>query len=515
MLAAIFPALCLAALDQTIVATAMPRIAGDLLGDDLYTWIMTSYVLTYTLSVPVYGKLSDVYGRKPLLLIGIGLFLAGSALSGQARSIPELIAYRGLQGLGGGAIFPIALAVIGDLYAPRERGRHQGLFAAVFALSSVLGPLLGGLITDTTSWRWIFYVNVPIGLAALGAIAVTLPRTHRHGARARDLDYLGVATCTAAVVPLLIGLTEKGRTDRSGDLSAWLTPQVGGLVAIGLLMMIVFVLVESRAREPILPLDLFRNRTYSLVMAAMFLVGFSMYAAELYLPRYYQVVQQASATQSGLEIWPLIVGFTGGSIAAGQLISRSGRYKALLAGSLALLVAGTFLMTRLDSAVDGRVLWAWLLLVGFGVGPSLAGYVVIVQAAVPPDRFGVAAGTLTFFRRMGGALGLAVAGSVFNASFASQMPRTLPARGVPAPVADRIAGGRNVNELASPTGLTDALAAQLPGPLRPLIPDIIRGLHDAFAAALGTVFWPALGAAVLALACMLAIKELPLADRRR
>jgi MFS family permease len=280
-------------------------------------------------------------------------------------------------------------------------------------------------------------------------------------------------------------------------------------------MLVLFVVVEYRAREPILPLDLFRNRTYALVMAAMFLVGFAMYSAELYLPRFYQVVEQAGATQSGLEIWPLIVGFTGGSIAAGQLISRSGRYKALLAGSLVLLVAGAFLMTHVERTVDHRVLWSWLLLVGFGIGPALAGYAVIVQAAVPPDRFGVAAGTLTFFRRMGGALGLAVAGTVFNASFASQVQRTLPARGVPAPVAEQIAAGRNVSELTTPVGLRQALAAQLPAPLRPLIPDIVVGLHDAFATAVSSVFWPALAAALLALACMLAIKEVPLADRRQ
>lgn len=513
VLAAIFPALCLAALDQTIVATAMPRIAADLVGDDLYTWVMTSYVLTYTLTVPVYGKLSDVYGRKPVLLFGIALFLAGSALSGQARSMAELVAYRGLEGLGGGAIFPVALAVIGDLFAPRERGRYEGLFAAVFAVSSVLGPLLGGLITDTTSWRWVFYVNVPIGLVALLAIAVTLPRTRGHGARVRDLDYLGVATCTAAVVPLLIGLTEKGRTDQTGALSGWLTPQVGGLIGVGVLMLLLFLVVESRAREPILPLDLFRNRTYALVMAAMFLVGFAMYATELYLPRYYQVVEQVSATRSGLEIWPLIVGFTGGSIAAGQLISRSGRYKAVLAGSLALLVAGAFLMTHLERGVDGRMLWSWMLLVGFGIGPALAGYAIIVQAAVPADRLGVAAGTLTFFRRMGGALGLAVAGTVFNAAFASQVPRTLPARGVPAPVADHVAGAGNLNELTSAVGLAGAVAAELPAPLRPLVPDIVLGLHDAFATAVSSVFWPALLAAVLALVCVLAIKELPLGRR--
>jgi MFS family permease len=351
------------------------------------------------------------------------------------------------------------------------------MFAAVFALSSVLGPLIGGLITDTASWRWVFYVNVPIGLATLTALALVLPHTHRPGARARDLDYFGVLTCAAAVVPLLIGLTQKGRADETGNLYGWLTPHVGGLIGVGLLMLVVFLLVESRAREPILPLDLFRSRTYSLVMASMFLVGFAMYAATLYLPRFYQVVERVSATRSGLEIWPLIIGFTGGSLAAGRLISRSGRYKRVLAGSLALLVAGAFLMTHLHAGVDGRVLWSWMLLFGFGIGPSLAGYAVIVQAAVPPDRFGVAAGTLTFFRRMGGGVGLAVAGSVFNASFANQVPQTLPASGVPSGVAGRLLGGSASNQLTSPVGLPEALAADLPAPLRPLIPDIVTALH--------------------------------------
>jgi EmrB/QacA subfamily drug resistance transporter len=509
IIGAVLLALFLASLDQTIVGTALPTIVSELKGNDIYTWVVTAYLLTSTLTVPVYGKLSDVYGRKPLLLIGVTLFLIGSAASGQARSMEQLIGFRALQGLGAGALFPIALAVIGDIFSARERGRYQGLFGAVFGVSFILGPFLGGFLTDNWSWRWVFYVNLPIGLVALAVIATVLPNLGS-GARARDLDYLGVLVFAAGVIPLLLGLTEKGQSDSSGQLYAWVSPQVGGLIAIGAVMLAVFVFVESRAREPIVPLDLFRNRNYSASMASVLLVGFAMFTAVIYLPRFYQVVAGVSATQSGYEIWPLLLGLMGGSIVAGQLISRIGRYKVLMLSSLCLLVLGGFLMTHLQASTDNHVLWVWMLLVGLGVGPGMAGYTVVVQSAVPLTRIGVATSTLTFFRQMGGSVGLAIAGTIFNATFTSELPRTLAANGVPQGVISQFATGGASNQLTSAGGLSKTLAAALPAELRPLVPQIVTGVHQAVALAVGNLFWLTLAAGAAALLCTLALKEVPL-----
>lgn len=506
---AVLLALFLASLDQTIVGTALPRIVGELHGNDIYTWVVTAYLLTSTLTVPVYGKLSDAYGRKPLLLVGVTLFLIGSAASGQSRSMEELVGFRALQGLGAGALFPIALAVIGDIFTARERGRYQGLFGAVFGVSFILGPFLGGFLTDNWTWRWVFYVNLPVGIAALAVIATVLPNTGT-GARARDLDYLGVLTFAAGVVPLLLGLTEKGQADSSGQLYPWLSPQVGGLIAIGAVMLVIFVFVESRAREPIVPLDLFRIRNYSSSMAAVLLVGFAMFTAVIYLPRFYQVVLGISATRSGYEIWPLLVGLMGGSILAGQLISRFGRYKVLMLGSLCLLVIGGFLMTHLEADTDYRVLWSWMLLVGLGVGPGMAGYTVVVQSAVPVSRIGVATSTLTFFRQMGGSTGLAIAGTIFNATFTNELPRTLAANGVPQQIVAQFGTAGASNQLTSAGGLAGALAASLPPQVRPLIPQIVTGVHQAVALAVGNLFWLTMAAGAAALLCTLALKEVPL-----
>src|SRR5579872_7478430 len=282
VLFAVLLGLFLSALDQNVVGTALPRIVTDLHGSGLYTWVVTSYLLSSTITVPIYGKLSDVYGRRNLLLLGIVLFLAGSWLSGLSQTMNQLILFRGLQGLGAGALFPIALAIIGDLFTPRERGRYQGLFGAVFGLSFIVGPFIGGWITDNVSWHWVFYVNMPIGLAALAVIAVVLPNFHPNtGITVRDLDYAGIALFTAGVVPLLLGLTNKGLTDSAGRLHDWTDPSVGPLILAGLVILVFFLLVEGRARQPIIPLGLFRDRTYSATNLATFMVSFGMFAGHL------------------------------------------------------------------------------------------------------------------------------------------------------------------------------------------------------------------------------------------
>src|SRR5579859_3826018 len=348
VLFAVLLGLFLSALDQNVVGTALPRIVTDLNGSGLYTWVVTSYLLSSTITVPIYGKLSDIYGRKPLLLIGVSIFLIGSILCGQSQDMTQLILFRGLQGLGAGALFPISLAVIGDMFTARERGRYQGLFGAVFGLSFLLGPFIGGWITDNVSWHWVFYVNLPLGLVTLVVISTVLPNFHPNtGIKPRDLDYLGIVLFTLGVVPLLLGLNNKGLTNSHGTLNNWTDLTVGGFIVFSIVVLIAFVLAETRAQQPIVPMDLFRNRNYSATQLATFTVAFGMFASIVFLPRYYQAVRGISATKSGYMLWPLLVGLIGSSISTGILISKIGRYKAILLSSVALLCVGGFLMTHL------------------------------------------------------------------------------------------------------------------------------------------------------------------------
>jgi EmrB/QacA subfamily drug resistance transporter len=516
VLGAILLTLFLSSLDQTVVGTALPRIVTDLNGASLYSWVVTAYLLASTVTVPVYGKFSDVFGRKPMLLIGVGIFLVGSGLSGLSQNMAELVTFRAIQGLGAGAIFPIALAVIGDLFTARERGRYQGLFGAVFGLSFIVGPLIGGWITDNVSWHWVFYVNLPVGIAALVVLAATLPNPGRRQASIRDLDYIGIVLFSVGVVPLLLGLTNKGTPDASGQLYGWTDPRVGGLILVGVVGLALFVVAEARAKEPIVPLALFRGRDYSLSMAAVFLLGIAMFTAVIFMPRFYQTVRGVSATASGYYIWPLLVGLMGGSIASGQIISLTGRYKWILAGSSVLMVVGAYLMTHLTAGVGDWTLWIWMLIFGLGIGPPMAGFTVAIQNAVRLDQLGVATSTLTFFRQVGGSVGLAVADTVFTWRFTSQLPVTLRAHGVPQSLVDQIIKfGGALQGVGNVRGL---LEHSLPPQLQPLIPSIIAGINDAFADGVASLFWVAVAAGVLAMVCTLALRDMRLrgaADMRR
>ena len=498
----------LSSLDQTVVGTALPRIVTDLSGASLYSWVVTSYLLASTITVPVYGKFSDVFGRKPLLLIGVGLFLGGSWLSGLSQNMSELVAFRAVQGLGAGAIFPLVMAIIGDIFTPRERGRYQGLFGAVFGLSFIVGPFIGGWITDNISWHWVFYVNVPVGVAAVAVLIAVLPAPPSRQASLRDLDYLGIALFTAGVVPLMLGLTNKGELNSSGQLYAWTDPNVGGLMLLGLAVLVVFALVESRAKEPIIPLDLFRARDYSVSMAAVFLFGVAMFTAVIFMPRFYQTVRGISATASGYYIWPILVGLMGGSIGSGQLISRFGRYKWLMVGGAVLLLAGAFLLTHLTTGTPDWNLWLWMLLLGLGIGPGMAGFTVVVQNLVPLSRLGVATSTLTFLRQIGASVGLAIAGTVFSSSFAGRLPNALAAQGVPPDLVAQLVKLNNV--LQGVGGAQTVLGHLLPAQLQPLVPKIGTGVHDAFSGALADIFWVTIVAGAGALVCTLLLRDRPL-----
>ena len=425
ILGAVLLGLFLVALDQTIVGTALPKIVTDLGGNDLYTWVVTIYLLTSTITVPFYGKLSDLYGRRPMLMIGIGLFLVGSVLSGLSQEMWQLILFRGIQGLGAGALFPIALAVIGDLFTPAERGKYQGLFGAVFGISFIIGPGLGGFLTDNVGWHWIFFVNLPIGIISLAVIWRLLPTIKRTGA-SRTFDYLGALVFTIAIGFLLVGLTNK----QFGD---WADPTVGGFIAIGLLGSALFAFIESRAKEPIVPLDLWRNRTYASSIISTFLVSFGFFGAIIFLPRWFQVVRGESATASGYLIFPMLIGLIGSSIIAGALVSRTGKYKAIVLAAMGLMIAGITLMTQLRADTEYPVLFFWMFIAGLGIGPTLSVFTIVIQNAVPFSKLGVATSNLTFFRQIGGSVGLAIAGTQFGTALGTRAAGPARAREERAP----------------------------------------------------------------------------------
>ena len=499
ILVAILLAMFLSALDQTIVGTALPTIVTQLHGNDYYTWVVTIYLLTATISGPIYGKLSDLFGRRPMVMLGVSLFLVGSALSGLSQEMWQLVAARGLQGLGAGAIFPIALAVIGDLFTPAERGKYQGLFGAVFGISALIGPALGGFLTDNVGWHWVFFVNLPIGAVALVIIWRLLPPI-KHPERARSIDYLGSAVFTGALVPILIGLTNKQTME-------WTNPAVGGLVLLGLALSVLFVWVESRADEPILPLSLFRNRSISVSLLAVFLAGFGFFAAIIFIPRWFQVVLGSSATESGYQILPLLAGLIISSVVSGQIISRTGRYRWLIVISMAFLSIGLLLMTQLRGDTSLPQIWFWMVIAGMGIGPTLAAFTIVVQNAAPFAQLGAATGALTFFRQVGGTVGLAIGGTLFSSALATEIPQQMAKAGVPAELTTRFAGSRVAADLGGVGGLAEALA-KVPEQLRPMV---TTGLHEAFSLAIASALWVSVAAALVALVVTaVGLPELPL-----
>ncbi len=510
ILFAVLLGLFLGALDQTIVSVALPTIVTQLGGQSLLTWTITIYLLTSTITVPFYGKLSDLYGRKPMLIIGIVLFLVGSALSGLSQDMTQLIVFRGIQGLGAGALFPISLAVIGDLFSPAERGKYQGLFGAVFGISSIIGPLLGGFLTEHASWHWIFYVNLPIGIVALAVIWRLLPNVRRPDA-SRNLDFRGAGVFVVAVGSLLIGLTNKQSAD-------WAAFEVGGLILIGLALGAVFVLVESRAREPIVPLALWKDRTYASSIIATFLISFGFFGAAVFLPQWFQFVQGATPTNSGLYALAMLAGLITSSIGAGQLVARTGRYKAIVIAGLFTMAVGLVLMTNIRADTPLPVLWVWMFITGLGIGPTMSVFTIIVQNAVPIRQLGVATSNLTFFRQIGGSVGLALLGTVFANRFAGEVVPQLRSSGVPRQLVDQFgsasAGGNASGLIEVGKDQATALLGRVPEAMRPLVepfvPNVLSGLHQAFSLAIGEVFLIGVGTTLAAAVVSMAMRELPL-----
>ncbi|HUJ35058.1 MAG TPA: DHA2 family efflux MFS transporter permease subunit [Solirubrobacteraceae bacterium] len=472
----------LAALDQTIVSTALPTIVGDLGGLSHLSWVVTAYLLASTVSGPLYGKLGDLYGRKTLLQIAIVLFLIGSALCGLAQSMTELIAFRALQGLGGGGLMVTTMAVVGDIISPRDRGRYQGYFGAVFGLATVIGPLLGGFLVDSLSWRWIFYVNLPLGAVAFVVIGAVLGASAGHVHH--RIDYLGAAVLTAGLSAIVLF------TSLGGTSYAWSSPLILVLIAVAVVMVALFPLVEARAAEPLLPLALFRNRTFVVTSAVGFIIGLALFGSVTYLPLYLQVVKGHSPTESGLLLLPLMGGLLVTSILSGNLISRFGRYRFFPIVGTALMAVGLFLLARLTVTTSPVTASLFMLVMGLGLGMVMQVLVLAVQNAVDYKYLGVATSGSTLFRQIGGSIGVSAFGAIFSHDLATELAKRLPA-------------GAHLPAAANP-----AAVKRLP-------PSIHAPYVDAFSAALHPVFLAATGIAVVGFALTWLLRELPLRQTAR
>lgn len=407
-------AMFLSALDQTIVATAMPRIVQELHGLEHLSWVFTAYMLASTIVVPIYGKLSDLYGRKYFILGAIGIFLLGSILSGLSQTMTQLIMFRAIQGIGGGAIMANAFATIGDLFPPAERGKWQGLFGAVFGLSSVIGPTLGGWLTDNASWRWNFFINIPIGILALLVIGFLMPRIVPT-IKDKSIDYGGAALLTLGLVSLLLGFVW------GGTQYAWASLQIIGLFVTAIASFFAFGIVEQRVKEPILPLSLFKNPIFSVSMLITFLTGVGMFGSILYVPLFAQLVLGLNATDSGAILTPLMLGMVGASIVSGQIISRTGKYKWIAVGGLGLTTIAMFFLSQMTVSTTQTELIIKMIATGIGMGISFPVFTLVVQNAVDHSLLGVATASTQMFRSIGGTVGTAILGSVLNSALASKL----------------------------------------------------------------------------------------------
>jgi EmrB/QacA subfamily drug resistance transporter len=502
-------ALLLAALDQTIVGTAMPRIVAELNGLNYYSWVITAYLVASTIMVPIAGKLGDLFGRKPFLLAGMIGFVAASALCGQSHTMLELVLFRTIQGIFGGMLFATVFAVIGDLFPPTQRARLAGLFGAVFGLSSIVGPTAGGYITDSWGWRWVFYVNLPVGIIAVLLVLATMPYV-RSSASIRDIDFPGAATLVAGLVPLMVALSI---TRDHG----WTSPEVLGLLGAAAVLLIVFFIIEMRSEHPIVPFSLFKNSTFSVSMIVGFLTGFGMFGTIVFVPLVYQGVLGISATNSGQLLTPMMLGLISASVVVGQLMVRIRYYRFLGTAGIVVMLVGMWLLSQVTVTTSRLEVVRDIVLVGAGLGTTFPLYLTAVQTALPRSFLGVASSQIQFWRQIGGTIGTAVLGSVLAQRLPVHVREQVANLQLPSQVAGFVtSGGSNPQTLFDPVQIAARRAqAGALGPQGAAIFDqVLHAIRAGLAATLHEVFLYGAAVLILALIASVFLNDVPLRGRQ-
>jgi len=510
--AGIMCALLLAALDQTIVGTALPRIISDLNGLDRYAWVTTGYLLTSTVLTPIAGKLGDLFGRKPFLIGGMVGFLVTSWLCGLSQDMNQLVIFRSLQGVAGGVLFASVFTVIADVFPPEQRAKMQGLFGGVFGLSSIVGPTLGGFLTDNWGWRWVFYVNVPVGIVAITLIALFLPFV-RTQARLRDIDFWGAATLAAGVTPILIALSNTN--SYAGGWGSW---QVISLLAIGLAFVVAFVVVETRVAEPIVPMALFRNRVFAVSVTVGFITAFGMFGTIIFVPLIFQGVLGISATNSGTFITPMMFGLIGASILTGQLMTRIKHYRYIGTVGTAIMIVGLYLLSTVTRHSSVVQVVASLFIVGSGLGITFPLYLNAVQSAVERRYLGVVTSNMQFFRNLGGTVATAILGSILANRLPINIKDQISALNLPAAALARVSiGGGNPRQIFDPVALAAKRhAAEAGGPAAVALFDkLIGAVREGLAVTLHEMFIIGMIAIAIAMVVTVFMTEIPLTQVAR